>query len=88
MSKREPSPQLPDMAVKTGASVLISLMRSKLRFVVFICAVFLAGLIYAEGFSGTTILVIVIATFVIGMFSIIVWFWTAILSSFTTDRKH
>lgn len=86
MSGRKNPPQLRDTAVDTGVSMLLSLMRSKLKFVAFICAVFIAGLIYAEGFSGTTIVMILISVFVVGMFSIIVWFWTAILSSFTTKR--
>lgn len=79
---------IPDAAVNTGASLLLSLMRSKLKFVAFICAVFIAGSIYVDGFSGTTTLMILISVFVVGMFSVLVWFWTAILSSLTTNRRE
>jgi hypothetical protein len=71
----------------TLANILLSLMRSKLKFVAVIAAVFVAGLIYAEGLSTTTVVVSIIAVFIVGFFAALVWFWTAVFTSFNSQKK-
>lgn len=68
-------------------NALLSLMRGKLKFLALITIVFVAGLIYADGFSGTAITVGIVAVLIVGLFASLVWFWTAILSSFNSQKK-
>lgn len=87
MTEPRPKLDLAEVAAGTGASVLLSLMRSKLKFVAFIGVVFVAGLIFMEGFTPTTIVVSVVALFMIGLFAALVWFWTSVLASFNPEKK-
>ena len=84
----EPRTQGPQGQVAGAAiGVLLSLMRSKLKFLAFIAIVFVAGLIYANGFSATTIAIGVIAVLIVSLFASLVWFWSAILSSANSQKK-
>ena len=66
--------------------VLLSLMRGKLKFLALIAVVFVAGLIYADGFSATTIVIGIVAVRIVGLFAALVWFWSAILSSLNSKK--
>ena len=66
---------------------LLFLMRSKLKFMMLIAVVFVAGLIYIDGFSGTTIVVGILSVLIVGLFAALVWFWTSVLSSFKSQKK-
>ena len=87
MTEPRKQPDLTDVAAGTGASVLLTLMRSKLKFVAAIGIIFVAGLIFMEGFTPTTIVVGAIALFMIGLFGALVWFWTSVLASFNPEKK-
>ena len=77
----------PANAAGTAVSVLLALMRSELKIVALIGTAIVAGFIYAEGFSTTTIVVSLIAVLIIGPFAALVWFWTAIFTSFNSQKK-
>lgn len=66
-------------------ALLVSLMRRKLQFVALLAVAFVAGLMLAEGVTATTVLVAMIAGFIVMLFAVLVWFWSAVFSG--TGKK-
>lgn len=60
--------------------VAAAAMRRKLAFATLIAAFVLACVWYAAGFGVISVAITIITVFVIGLFALLVWFWTTVFA--------
>lgn len=74
-------------AMDTLLSLLIGLMQRKLKFVAILGMLFIGVMLTMQGFTTQNIIFTVIFVVIVGLFAILVWFWTAIFRSLMTKRR-
>ena len=71
----------------TLLSFLIGLMRRQLGLVALLGVFFIAVMLTMQGFTTQNIIFTIIFVVIVGLFAILVSFWTAIFKSIMTKRR-
>jgi len=71
----------------TLLSFLIGLMRRQLGLVALLGVFFIAVMLTMQGFATQNIIFTIIFVVIVGLFAILVSFWTAIFKSIMTKRR-
>ncbi len=67
-------------------AAITNLMKRKLLFVMVVGALALAGLFYADGLTAFNVVFAIVLVIFVGLFALLVAFWTAIFNPMRSKR--